>query len=52
MLVGRVSSMGITRTLMMMMMMLMMSNLILVKITIIIKHIRVTLAAHVGGWGD
>ena len=49
--VGGVSSTGITITLMMMMM-LMMSNFILVKITIIIKHIRVTLAAHVGGWGD
>ena len=41
--------MGITITLMMMM--LMMSNLILVKITIIIKQIRVRLAAHVGGGG-
>ena len=34
-----------------MMMMLMMSNIMMVKITITIKHIRVTLAAHVGGGG-
>ena len=47
----RITEIRIPITLMMMMM-LMMSNLILVKITIIIKHIRVTLAAHVGGWGD
>ena len=38
--------MGITRTLM-----LMMSNFIMLKIPIIIKQIRVTFAAHVGGGG-
>ena len=43
--------MGIHITLMTMMMMLMMSNIIMVKITITIKQIRVTLAAHVGGGG-
>ena len=49
--VGGVSSMGIPVTLMMIMMMLMMSNLITVKITITIKQIRVTFAAHLSGWG-
>ena len=47
--------MGINITLMVMMrmmMMVMMSNLIMLKIPIIIKQIRVTLAANVGGWGE
>ena len=47
--VGGVISMGINITLIMM---LMMSNFIMVKITIAIKQNGVTLAGHVGGWGE